>query len=296
MKRNRTLIMSLALLIGVGGITYTAAGPDDRPERGERREARDGERERGEGADRPARGRIHAMFKGVDLTDEQKTTLRQIHEDRKDQMKEIRGEMRDAHEAKDREAMRAAGEKLRAYLDETHELIAAELTDEQREQFEANVQEMRERMEERRERRAEGGEREGRRGGGDDDRPRRGGARPGGPRDANPPSDGGTDPHPLSAAACGRVVLRREDAPQVAALNTGIKTQRVEAHLHPPGHHRRHRPAGDVPPAERTVAGLARKLLRVDRPPLLRVDQRDVRVAADPAASPCRRARTAARG
>ena len=174
MKHPQLRIMLLAVLIGAGGITYATAGPGDRAERGERREAGDGDRERGEGADRPARGRIHAMFKGVDLTDEQKTTLRQIHEDRKDQMKEIRGEMRDAHEAEDREAMRAAGEKLRAYLDETHELIAAELTDEQREVFEANVQEMRERMEERRERRAEGGERE-RRGEGEGERPRRGG-------------------------------------------------------------------------------------------------------------------------
>ena len=187
-----------ALLIGFGGIGVALAEPGDGPppprqgernergdrdrgdrppppprderDRGERREARDGDGERGEPGERRERRLRQMMFKDIELTDDQKQSLKQLREDRKDEMQEIRGEMRDAHEAKDREAMRAAGDKMRAFLEETHTLIAAELNDEQREQFEANVEELKERMDERRERRAERDDRP-RRGGGERERP-----------------------------------------------------------------------------------------------------------------------------
>ncbi len=181
MKTRSLYPAALAALLALGTASPAFAQPEggDRPERdgpppppprqpeaerGDRPERdapppppRDGGGERADGKDAPPTRRVmQALFRDIDLTDAQRQSLRLIHEERKDQGQAIRAELREAHEARDRDAMRAAAEKMRSFLQETHELMSAELTEEQRPIFEANVEAIRERMQDRRERRGEG--------------------------------------------------------------------------------------------------------------------------------------------
>lgn len=146
----------------------------DRGERGDRAER--GEKgERKERGERPGRG-AKLVFEGIDLTDEQKESVRETMQSKKAERDEIRAAMREARESGDQEAMLAVAERMQTLMDETHEAVRAQLTAEQQEVFDANLVKLKEKAEERKAKRGEGknkAEGKKRGGDGDEDRPKR---------------------------------------------------------------------------------------------------------------------------
>jgi len=191
--RMRTRLFGLittALAVTVLSAGVALAGPDgerkpDRPNR--ERAERDGERP--ERPDRGHRGRhgdrrhhvMAALFRGIELTDTQKQELREIgrahreqvkawHEEHRDELEAIREKMRQARQDKDREAAEAAREQFKQLLqtrpkpDATFDAMRGVLTtDEDKAQFDENLESIKQRFKERAKDRDKRGWREGRR-------------------------------------------------------------------------------------------------------------------------------------
>ncbi|GAB4187668.1 MAG: hypothetical protein Kow00105_02360 [Phycisphaeraceae bacterium] len=121
-----------------------------------------------------ARGDMaHRFFGGLDLTEEQKTQIRDImkqfgeerrawHEAHKEDFEALRDKMRAARESDDPEAVKAVHEEIKALMesapkpDATHDQIRALLTEEQQAKFDERVAKMRERMQQWREKHKDG--------------------------------------------------------------------------------------------------------------------------------------------
>lgn len=124
---------------------------------------RDGER--GPRADRPDPRRL---FAGMDLTDDQKSQIRDImqafgeerrewHEAHQEQFQSLREQMRAARESGDKDAMDSLRDQVRELMDSapkpdaTHDQVRALLNDDQKAVFDERIAKMREFMEQRRE-------------------------------------------------------------------------------------------------------------------------------------------------
>jgi len=211
-SRMTTLGYSLAVaavgLIGAGAALAKDGEGGKSAEREARRtsaegearrgEARDGDRARGprdreQAGDRgeEARGRqmIRALFRDIELTDSQKEEVRGVLEQARDerrawleengeQLRELRERFQDARAINDVDAMQSIGQEVRTLMSAGPEPMAVAedvrgvLDESQAEQFDANLERVRERIDQARERRrgdrGEGGDsaeaREGRRG------------------------------------------------------------------------------------------------------------------------------------
>lgn len=193
-SKSGTLILASVLALSggyaMGQPSDNATGDGERPmrrqadgERGQRGQRGDrgegmGQRgERGERGETGPRGRrdpgdfAKRLFAGMELTDEQKTQIREImkthgeerkawHEEHKEEFQAIREKMREARG--DQEAMEALRKQVHALMDSapkpdaTHDEIRALLNEEQQATFDERVEKMRERMEQWRERRKDG--------------------------------------------------------------------------------------------------------------------------------------------
>lgn len=94
---KRTLMFGLSMLFVLASVSFVNA------EEGERGDRKKGEHKRGEGR----RGDHGDFLKKLNLTDDQKASMKEIH-------KTFAAEMKAAREAKDREAGKAAFEKRHA--------------------------------------------------------------------------------------------------------------------------------------------------------------------------------------
>jgi Spy/CpxP family protein refolding chaperone len=159
MIRIRTAVLALALTAGAGSVAAAQTTTPDRPQR-DRAEMG---RHRGGRGDRGMGG----LMKGVNLTDAQKTQGRQIREKYKPQFQSLREamrpakkEIRDARQRGDSAAAKAAWDRTadnRAKMKTLREQEIAELrailTPAQRTTFDANLTQMKNRLEERAEKR-----------------------------------------------------------------------------------------------------------------------------------------------
>jgi len=157
-----SVIAVLAVIMCVGIASAAPGGNEDGERQRDSQRERGDRAERGEKSDRGERRRSgrKALFEGIDLSEEQKETIRDVMKSRKAKRDEIRAEMREARESGDQEAMKAIGQRMQALMDETHEAVRAELTAEQQTQFDDNLAKLQERAAERR---ASRGERDGER-------------------------------------------------------------------------------------------------------------------------------------
>ena len=172
----RTLMLGAALMISSGYAAAEPGGNHERHEkqehqkkdhgerRGQRAESGDrGEKERREERREAVRERIRQqLFKDIDLSDEQQAEIRTIGEEARkqrrnwmrehgDELRQIHRAMRQAHESGDKEAGKAAREKLMALMKDVPkpadaaEKVRGVLTAEQTEQFNKNLEELRKR-------------------------------------------------------------------------------------------------------------------------------------------------------
>ncbi|MEO0587403.1 MAG: Spy/CpxP family protein refolding chaperone, partial [Planctomycetota bacterium] len=145
-------------------------------ERGQRRAGAEGRE--GRGGEARGAGMIRAMFRDVDLSDEQKERVREILQEARsereawmaengDQLRELREKMADARAVQDTDAAQAVAQELRTIMSAgpspmgIAEDVRAELTAEQAEVFDRNFDEVQQRVRDR----SRGGA-EGRRGAG----------------------------------------------------------------------------------------------------------------------------------
>ena len=173
----RSSIVALAFVAGAGIAEAQSAPAPQKTPRAERADSvrRDGKRHGTRMKVAGVRGR--SLFRGIQLTDVQRTQIRAIHDKYRSQRQTLRDQLRtpmqDARAARERgdtAAVRAAlartapvRDQLQALADRERGELRATLTAEQQKTFDANVQRLRERMtkqgEGRRERR--GGRRNG---------------------------------------------------------------------------------------------------------------------------------------
>ena len=154
MIRIRTAVLALALTAGAGSVAAAQTTTPDRPprDRAEMGRHRGGRGERGMGG----------LMKGVSLTDAQKTQARQIREkyqpqyrSMREEMRPVRKEIREARQRGDSAAAKAAWDRTaasRAKMKTLREQELAELrailTPAQRTTFDANLAQMKKRIEE----------------------------------------------------------------------------------------------------------------------------------------------------
>lgn len=161
MERSNLKISLIAVLAVVMCAGLASAAPG---EKGDGERQRESQRERGDKTDRGEKaergerrgGGAKALFEGIDLSDDQKQAVREVMDSKKAQRDEIRAEMREARESKDRDAMTAIGEKMQALMDETHQAVRGELTADQQTQFDDNLVKLEAKAAERRANRGEG--------------------------------------------------------------------------------------------------------------------------------------------
>jgi Spy/CpxP family protein refolding chaperone len=169
MARVRVAALVAALMIGVStaAVAQDASGAQQR-------------QDRGEGRMKAGKGRMHrALFRGITLSDAQKSRLETIRSSYRTRFQAMRDEfrpsmqaMRDARQKNDTAAIRTARaqleqhrERMRALTDQERAEVRGVLTAEQRVAFDRNVAEVRDRMSKRAEHRREHGRRGHRRGG-----------------------------------------------------------------------------------------------------------------------------------
>lgn len=151
MKRKTfwTSMIAVLAVMFCASLATAEPGSSERKADGERVGQNDGEKK--DKAEKRKGHRGHMLFADIDLTDDQKMQIKEIRMENKERVQEIRQEMKEARDAKDKEAMKAAGEKMQTLMEQTHGEIRGVLTAEQQKQFDKNVQEMKERREARRE-------------------------------------------------------------------------------------------------------------------------------------------------
>ncbi len=151
-----------------------AESKEGKPDRGERKG------KHGPHGDRGPRGHGHrfirALFKDIDLTEDQRVEVREIMEagrdemeawrdEHRDQIKALREQMREAHQAGDDEKAAEVREQLRTLFEsrpkpeDRADEIREVLTPEQTEQFDQNIEAIKQKMQERRDEMKERGPR-----------------------------------------------------------------------------------------------------------------------------------------
>ncbi|MEM9417905.1 MAG: hypothetical protein AAGA25_02475 [Planctomycetota bacterium] len=122
----------------------------ERGERGERAE-RGERRERGEKGERGKRGQRNGqeVLQGLDLSEDQKESIKGILKGKQDEGRAIREEMKAARESGDQEAMKAAMQKIQDLRDEMHEAVRGELNADQQTKFDENLAKLKEKAAER---------------------------------------------------------------------------------------------------------------------------------------------------
>lgn len=176
-KTTFALGLGLALSVGAAELAAQVPAPRDTAKAGAARPGVRGERgERARGARmKQARGPRGAgmLLRGISLTDAQKAQLKTLHEQQRTAMqanaetrRKAMEEMRAARQRGDTAAVRRFREQQRTQMAQQHDrhtaAVRAILTAEQRTQFDRNVAEMKQRMEQRAARARDG---RGRRGG-----------------------------------------------------------------------------------------------------------------------------------
>lgn len=167
----------LAVSSGYAFAQRDGQGPRD-GERPAKRQA-DGKQKPGEAGERGQRGPRNGdrmqrwLFEGMELTDAQKAQIQEImkahgderkawHEEHKEEFQALKDKMREARDAKDKDAADALREETKALMesapkpDATHDEVRALLTEDQQVIFDERIAKMREKMDQWRERRGEG--------------------------------------------------------------------------------------------------------------------------------------------
>lgn len=155
MKTVRTAAVGAALMIG---LSVAAGAQQPAPEAGERVRP---ERGSVRGGDQARHGRMHGMlFRGIELSEAQRTQIRAIHEKYQPRFTELRQSVSTKVEGGQRvtRADTALRTQIRALMEQRQAEVRGVLTPEQRTVFDANVQQMRERAQARGERRGKGGD------------------------------------------------------------------------------------------------------------------------------------------
>lgn len=164
MRAVRVLALGAAMMVGTGGVAF--AQQTDSSARPRAEQQRDGKGRQGERGMRrdgrrggPALGR--ALFRGIELSEQQRTQVRQVNEKYRAEHTQLRDRIRAARTDGQRpdSAQRAAiRESQMQIMQRQRAELRGILTAEQRTTFDANVQELQKRMSERRAK----GERRGR--------------------------------------------------------------------------------------------------------------------------------------
>ena len=152
MRRTKFVLVSLLVLGGSAGMLQAQATRPDAPSRREAMKA-------GRGPARLARG----LFRGIQLTDAEKASVKTVHEKYKTEFKSLReaskpqrDELRAARQRGDTAAMKAMRDKfatqqgqVRALTTRMQRDLRAALTAEHQQQFDKNVAAVKQRMEQR---------------------------------------------------------------------------------------------------------------------------------------------------
>jgi Spy/CpxP family protein refolding chaperone len=163
MRAVRVLALGAAMVIGTGGVAFaqqtdSSARPRAEQQRDGQRRAERGDRRRGP----RGKGIARALFRGIELSADQRTRVQQIGEKYRTERTQLRERARagvpagQRPDSAQRASMRASAQQLMA---RQRAEVRGVLTAEQQATFDRNVQEIEKRMSERR-------ERGGRRGGG----------------------------------------------------------------------------------------------------------------------------------
>ena len=163
-NRLLTLLMTpvLAMSLSIGATQLRAEGGDGDARQGQR----DGER--GDKGHKGKRGHpmMHALLKGIELSEEQRESIKEImkahhekrrafHEANKDKMQSLKAKMKEARANKDKEAMSEAHEEFKTLMQDAPkptdaaEDIRAELTADQQATFDDNLDDVREKIKQR---------------------------------------------------------------------------------------------------------------------------------------------------
>jgi hypothetical protein len=183
--RGLVFVSALAMAGGAAVAEQQDRGPQGADRQGQRQGDRDGKRQHGDRGDRGDRanngerrgprdrGMQQRLFAGMDLSDEQKTQVRETmkkfgderrawHDANKDQFQAIKNKMRAAREAKDKDAMQAARDEIRALMEsgpkpgDAHDQVRALLNEEQQALFDERTAKMKERMQQWKDSRGDG--------------------------------------------------------------------------------------------------------------------------------------------
>jgi len=172
---QRKLLLSLLVLtLGCSAAVY-GADKADKPRDGQKRAQGDREHRRGWPGGHERRGFLRHAIGQLDLTDDQKTAIRELaqahhekvkayREAHKDEFEAIRGKLKQARKDKDREAGKAAMEQLHALRQngpspmQLVDQIKGQLTDAQAGKLDQMFAAARERMEKRRAERGQRGD------------------------------------------------------------------------------------------------------------------------------------------
>ena len=157
MTNVRTAALGAALMLGIASVAEAQqrapeAGQRARPDRGAVR-----------GGDRARPGRMGMLFRGIELTEAQRTQIRAINERYQPRFQELRATVKTSVEGGQRvtRADTALRTQIRALMEQRQNEVRGVLTAEQQVVFDRNVQQMRERAQARGERRRSGGDRPG---------------------------------------------------------------------------------------------------------------------------------------
>lgn len=156
MRAVTVLALGAAMMVGTGGVAFaqqtdSSARPRAEQERGAKRQQGERGMRRGERRGGPKLGR--ALFRGIELSAEQRTSVRQINEKYRAERLQLRDRLRATRTEGQRpdSAQRAAFREQGAQLMQRHRGdLRAVLTAEQRTTFDANVTKLEQRMSERR--------------------------------------------------------------------------------------------------------------------------------------------------
>lgn len=164
MRTLTVLALGAAMVVGTGGVAFaqqtdSSAHPRAEQERGANRQPGERGMRRGERRGGPGIGR--ALFRGIELSAEQRTSVQQINE----KYRAERVQLRERHRAAPTEGQRPDSAQRAAFREQGMQLMQRHradlrgvLTAEQRTTFDANVTTLEKRMSERRAK----GERRGR--------------------------------------------------------------------------------------------------------------------------------------